>query len=264
MRSILVLIGFFLPIIAMAILLSTYGAVWGLASIVLLTMATMLIVRGIDTGRRWKLWQRLDLEEHSTAQTTLRWTLVLLVGLLFLSQDLGVDIVMGAFLAGIVLRRWSPGDVSTLERKLEAVGYGVFIPVFFVSSGMGLDVQTLVTEPLRLIAFVLLLFAVRGLPSLVLYRRELVRAERWQMALYTATTLPMLVALTSIGQENGLMSAGDAASLVGAGVLSVLLFPPVAEALARRSRSRPAAGADGPPVSAAGGAGPSQHPDPAG
>ena len=143
--------------------------------------------------------------------------------------------------------------MSALERKLDAVGYGVFIPVFFVSSGLGLDVDTLVTEPLRLIAFFLLLFAVRGLPSLVLYRRDLPRAERWQMVLYTATTLPMLVALTSIGLENNLMDEGDAASLVGAGVLSVLVFPPLAETLYKRVLARRSAEADGLPAAAGAG-----------
>ena len=94
-------VGEILPIIAMAILLSAYGAIWGLTSIVLLTLTTLLIMRGIEKGRSWALWGKLNLEEHATAQTTLRWTLVLLVGLLFVSQDLGGDSVMGAFLAGI-------------------------------------------------------------------------------------------------------------------------------------------------------------------
>ena len=85
----------------------------------------------------------------------------------------GLDIVLGAFVAGLVLRQWAPGDVQSLEEKLDAVGYGFFIPVFFVSSGMGLDVDSIAEAPLRLLAFFLLLLVVRGLPALLVYRRAL-------------------------------------------------------------------------------------------
>ena len=105
--------------------------------------------------------------EHATSQTTLRLTVMLLFGLLVFASDFGLDVVLGAFLAGVVLRRWAPGDVDALEDKLDAVGYGFFIPVFFVSSGMGLDLDSIADAPARLVAFFVLLLAVRGLPSLV-------------------------------------------------------------------------------------------------
>src|SRR5829696_8764912 len=91
--------------------------------------------------------------EGSTAQTTVRLTVLLLLLLLAVAEDFGLDVVLGAFLAGIVLRRWAPGDVHALEGKLDAIGYGFFIPLFFVASGMTLDVRSIAEAPGRLAAF---------------------------------------------------------------------------------------------------------------
>jgi Kef-type K+ transport system membrane component KefB len=172
--------------------------------------------------------------EHATAQTTLRWTLVLLFLLLVVADRFGLDVVLGAFLAGVVLRRWAPGDSDMLEQKLDAVGYGFFIPVFFVASGMALDLPSIADAPGRLLMFFVLLLVVRGLPTLLIYRSALPFAQRVELALLAATALPLLVALSEIGLENGSMLPENAAALVGAGVLSVLVFPALAVLIDRR------------------------------
>jgi Kef-type K+ transport system membrane component KefB len=125
-----------------------------------------------------------------------------------------------------------------LERKLEAVGYGVFIPIFFVSSGMKLDVVSIVQNPLKLLILFALLLLVRGLPALLVYRHHLDGNERWQMVFLTATALPLLVALSEVGVESGLMPPENAAALVGAGALSVLVFPLAAVILKKRHTSQ--------------------------
>jgi Kef-type K+ transport system membrane component KefB len=176
--------------------------------------------------------------EHATSQTTLRWTIFLLFALLVIAADFGLDVVLGAFLAGVVLRRWAPGDVDALEGKLDAVGYGFFIPVFFVTSGMSLDLKSIIESPLRLVVFFVLFLVVRGLPALLFYRHDLPMRGRVQMMLLTATALPLLVALAEIGLELGTMLPENAAALVGAGVLSVIVFPAVAVGLAH-SGARP-------------------------
>ena len=84
---------------------------------------------------------------------------MLLLGLLVLAGEFGLDVVLGAFLAGAVLRRWAPGDVHALESKLDAVGYGFFIPIFFVSAGMAIDIDSIGESPARLAVFVVLLFS---------------------------------------------------------------------------------------------------------
>ena len=92
--------------------------------------------------------------------------------LLVIASYFGLDVVLGAFLAGVVLRRWAPGDVHALEAKLDAVGYGFFIPVFFVTSGMSLDLHSITESPARLVVFFVLFLVVRGLPALLFYRRD--------------------------------------------------------------------------------------------
>jgi Kef-type K+ transport system membrane component KefB len=157
----------------------------------------------------------------------------LLFALLVIAADFGLDVVLGAFLAGVVLRRWAPGDVHALEAKLDAVGYGFFIPVFFVTSGMSLHLQSIIESPARLIVFFLLFLLVRGLPALLFYRRELPPRGRVQLMLLTSTALPLLVALAAIGLESETMLPENAAALVGAGVLSVIVFPAIAISLQR-------------------------------
>jgi len=228
-------VGEFLPIAGIAIFLGSQGRLAGLVSLVAMC-AVALALAWLPRLARLPRIQSISREgEHATSQITLRLTLMLLFGLLVLASDVGIDVVLGAFLAGVILRRWSPGDVTALEGKLDAVGYGFFIPVFFVSSGMSLDLASIREAPLRLVAFFVLLLLVRGLPSMVLYRHDLTVRQRGQMTLLTATSLPLLVALASVGLESGEMLPENAAALVGAGVLSVMFFPGLAVALDRRA-----------------------------
>jgi Kef-type K+ transport system membrane component KefB len=226
-------VGEFLPIVAIAVFLGANGAFMGLISLAVVGLVALLFMLVPRLVRHEKIINIITEGEHATSQTTLRWTMFLLFALLLIAADFGLDVVLGAFLAGVVLRRWAPGDTHALEGKLDAIGYGFFIPVFFVSSGMGLDLRAIAESPARLIGFFLLLLLVRGVPALLIYRRELRPRGRVQMMLLTATALPLLVALSEIGLESGIMLPENAAALVGAGVLSVVLFPAVAIAIGR-------------------------------
>ena len=226
-------IGELFPILAIAIFLSVnsrFSALISLAAIALVAAVLAIFPRFVHGGRL----ANIALEgADATSQTTLRLTILLLLGLLVLAGEFGLDVVLGAFLAGAVLRRWAPGDVHALESKLDAIGYGFFIPVFFVTAGMGIDLQSIRESPDRLVVFFILLLAVRGLPMLVVYRRALPARERVQLMLLGSTTLPLVVALTEIGLSTGTMLPENAAALVGAGVLSVLFFPLIATAINR-------------------------------
>ena len=240
-------VGEFLPIVAVAVFLSTQGAFLGLLSLILIGGVALLFTFVSRLARYERIQGILSEGEHGTSQIRVRWTLVLLFALLVIAAEFGLDVVLGAFLAGVVLRRWARRDVQSLESKLDAVGYGFFIPVFFVTSGMSLDLKSIIESPARLVVFFVLFLAVRGLPALLFYRRELPMRGRVQLMLLTATTLPLLVALAHIGLESGTMLPENAAALVGAGVLSVIVFPPVAVSLGR-SGARPllqAPGRDG-------------------
>jgi Kef-type K+ transport system membrane component KefB len=227
-------VGEFLPIVGIAIFLSANGRFLGLFSLIgmFAVAALFSLLPRVHFLARFSAISNSG--EDATSQTTLRLTVTLLFALLVVASDFGLDVVLGAFLAGAVLKRWAPGNVTSLEAKLDAVGYGFFIPVFFVFSGMGLDLQSIAENPLRLLVFFLLLLSVRGLPALLLYRHDLDLNERVQMALLTATALPLLVALAQIGLSTGEMLPENAAALVGAGVLSVIVFPGLAVALHRR------------------------------
>jgi Kef-type K+ transport system membrane component KefB len=231
-------VGEFLPIVAAAVFLSTQGAFLGLLSLILIGGIALVFTFVQRLTRYEKIQAILSEGEHGTSQIRVRLTMVLLFALLVIAAEFGLDVVLGAFLAGVVLRRWARRDVHTLEGKLDAVGYGFFIPVFFVTSGMSLDLKSIIESPARMVVFFVLFLAVRGLPALLFYRRELPTRGRVQLMLLTATTLPLLVALAQIGLESGTMLPENAAALVGAGVLSVIVFPAVAVSLGR-SGARP-------------------------
>lgn len=223
--------GEFMPIVAMALLLSGSGPIEGLfalTSMAVITFLALMVIRRLK-DRDWHT--RLGLSEDSTGQSTLRWTVLLLTGLVLFASDFGLDVVLGAFLAGMVLRQWAPGDRDRLELKLEAVGYGVLIPIFFVDSGIKLDIRSIMENPRPMVALFVLLFVARGLPALFIYRSHLDLRGRWQMVFLSATALPLLVALSEVGVQSDLMSERSAAAMVGAGVLSVLVFPLVAVVL---------------------------------
>ena len=222
-------VGELFPILAISLFLGAYKTWWEaliIASIAGLAFVLAWLSRLLSGTRVAAI---IGENRHATSQSTLRITVVLLVGLLLITQEFGVEAALGAFFAGMVLRRTStPGDNSEFEEKLDTVGYGFFIPVFFVSSGMALDLQSIVENPLRLFVFFVLLLAVRGAPALLVYRKTLALRQRFEMMFLTATALPLLVALSEIGIDSGVMLPQNAAALVGAGVLSVAVFPLVA------------------------------------
>ena len=226
-------VGELLPILAIAIFLGVNSSLAAIISIAAIAVIGLVLASAprVLLGRR--LANLVAEGADTTGQTTLRWSILLLVGLLVLAGEFGLDVVLGAFLAGVVLRHWTPGDTHAFEAKLDAVGYGFFIPVFFVVAGMAVDLTSILEAPARVVVFLVLLLLVRGLPVLVVYRHALALRERSQLMFCTATTLPLIVALTQIGLENGTMLPANGAALVGAGVLSVLFFPLAAVLLHR-------------------------------
>jgi len=171
--------------------------------------------------------------ELTTAQIGVRGAFVLLVAFVAMAEEFGLEVVLGAFLAGVILNAVGRDDLLTstqLGRRLEAVGFGVFIPIFFVTSGIQFDAGALFgsVAAILLVPIVLLaLLVVRGLPAL-LYRSDIDRRSVIAVGLLQATSLPFIVAATQIGVELEKITPAAAAGLVAAGLLSVLLFPAVA------------------------------------
>jgi Kef-type K+ transport system membrane component KefB len=242
-------IGELFPILIIAVFLTRRGHFVALASVALVGLLAVVLTAVPWMARNRAVQRMIRESQNATGQITLRWSLVVLLVLLVIASRFGLDVVLGALLAGLVLRGWTHRmniDTQALEHKFDAVGYGVFIPVFFISSGMTLDLPAITHDPFRLLIFFILLLLVRGVPSLFVYRRALGRRQRLEMTFITATTMPLLVALAEIGEQDGVMLPATAAALIGAGVLSVLVYPLIAVALHRASPAAArAAGASG-------------------
>jgi Kef-type K+ transport system membrane component KefB len=227
------------PIIAISVFLTKREQFVAIGSLLAVGLAAVLLTTAPRIIGDRRLQALIREGQRATAQSTLRWAIVLLLVLLVLAQRFGLDVVLGAVLAGMVLRSWTRNmgvDVKPLEDKLEAVGYGIFIPVFFVTSGMTLDIRAIAADPFRLLIFAGLLLVVRGLPSLFVYARVMPLRQRLEMTFITATTMPLLIALAEIGLQDGVMLPSNAAALVGAGVVSLLIFPAAAAVLNRKAR----------------------------
>jgi Kef-type K+ transport system membrane component KefB len=177
--------------------------------------------------------------QDTTAQIRVRGAIVLLVGFAAIAESLGLETILGAFMAGAILSLLDRDRAMThpdFRRKLEAVGFGFFIPVFFVSSGVNFDLEALLESASNIAMvpiFLAALIAVRGVPAL-LYRGLLDRRQVLIAGLMQATSLPFIVASVAIGEDLGLVGAAEGAALIGAGLLSVLIFPATGLALLRR------------------------------
>ncbi len=220
--------GEFGPIVLLTLVLSTQSTIHNaliLATFVALAVAVAVIaVR--SSKRTLALFQR-TLE--SSSQLAVRWSVVLIFALTFVAFELGLDLLLGGFAAGVIARQMLATDqMPAFDSKLTAIAFGVFVPFFFVVSGMRLDVSALfssVSGVLKVGLFLLLFMVVRGTPALLLYRRVLTARERWALALMCSAQLPLVLAITAVATETGHMRASTAAALVGAAVLSTLIFP---------------------------------------
>ena len=149
----------------------------------------------------WKGWPALQRSFESSSQLAVRITVVLVFGLVGLASQLHLDVLLGGFVAGMITRLALTGhELEVFESKLTAVGFGFFVPFFFVVSGMNFDLQALgsATALAKLVMFFGLFLVVRGAPALLLYRRALSGRERVALAFYSATELPLVVAITTL------------------------------------------------------------------
>ena len=254
------------PIILMALLLGSRSTWQSLVILLAFLTITLLIVRFTDrvqrAGRR--LVEAIHLGGSTTAQTTIRVTILLLVGLCTLAEVFELDVVLGAFAAGFILRYAVPDGDRQLEEKLDGLAYGFFVPLFFVTSGMAIELELTASSLIYLGAFLVLLVLTRGLPvwvaALLERRRDGSRAysvrQSLQIAVYSTTALPIIVAVTQVAVDAGAMSASFASTLVLAGALSVLVMPALGLALssdADREPAAPALAAARGPAEASGG-----------
>jgi Kef-type K+ transport system membrane component KefB len=167
---------------------------------------------------------------HSSSQLPVRISVTLVVFLVYLATKLSLDVLLGAFAAGVVVRLFVRGgdDTEQVTSKLEAIGFGFLIPIFFIETGINLDLHALVHKPKVLLLvplFALLFLFTRGVPTLVVFRRVVDKAQLKALAILSSTALPLVVVITTIGVDEHKMKPQNASALVAAGMLSVLVFP---------------------------------------
>lgn len=230
--------GEFGPIIAISLFLG--GRSFGTASVVLLVfgvIAAAAVIRARRASHR-RLHAFVESTLHTSAQFAVRTVLAILAVMIFLTVQLGIDMLLGAFTAGIVWKLLI-GDADeqtqrSVEAKIDAVAFGFLVPIFFVYTGVKFDLQSLLDHPLAFAWIPVVLVAlllIRGLPSMLAAPEGAGRRERIATGLYGATGLPIIAVATDIGVRQDVLTGTQAAVLVGAGVLSVLLFPLAASAL---------------------------------
>lgn len=233
-------VGEFGPILLITVVLAG-GQPLEEALILLAFVAAAVLVALIAVGSTVRTWPALERTLDASSQLAVRLSVLLIFGLVALAYELGLDLLLGGFVAGLITRLALSGrEVELFEAKLTAIGYGFFIPFFFIVSGLKFDLDALVSTTKTLYElplFLGLFLVVRGAPALLLYRRVLPEArDRLALALYSATALPLVVAITTIAVDGGHMRSVTAASLVGAAMISTFAFPLVALTL-RRGRA---------------------------
>ncbi|HZA59469.1 MAG TPA: cation:proton antiporter [Solirubrobacterales bacterium] len=227
------------PILLITLILSTANPVH--EALIMVAFVGVAVLTGVLAVRSaFRGWPPLERTLETSSQLAVRLAVVLVFGLVALAAELGLDILLGGFVAGMITRlALHDREVGVLESKLTAVGYGLLIPFFFITSGMEFDLDALTsstTAVLKMLMFVVLFLIVRGTPSLLLFRKAIPSLrDRTALAFFSSTQLPLVVAITTIAVDQDRMRSDTAAGLVGAAIISTLVFPLIALKLRRDS-----------------------------
>lgn len=239
-------IGEFGPLIAISIFLG--GRAPGLSTLVLagFALVALLSIWLAFKVPRGAMHRVVNSTLHTSGQFAIRVVFLILSALVALSVVLDLDMLLGAFTAGIVwrliMRDADEADRVAVESKVEAVAFGFLVPVFFIYTGITFDLQALFDTPILFFLLpvaVLGFLVVRGIPSMFAAPEGATKRDRIAVGLMGATGLPIIVAVTAIGVDEGVITSAAASVLVGAGMLSVLVLPIVAMAIRRRSTGAP-------------------------
>ena len=241
-------VGEFGPLIAISIFLGSRQP--GVSTIVLAAFAAIagLSIWLAFRMPRGAMHRFVNATLHTSGQFAIRVVFVILSALVALSIVMDLDMLLGAFTAGIVwrliMRDASPHDREAVESKVEGIAFGFLVPIFFIYTGITFDLHALLGDPVLLALLpiaVLALIVVRGIPSSFAAPEGSPLRERISIGLMGATGLPIIVAVTAIGVDAGVTTPGVASMLVGAGMLSVLILPLVAMAVHRSPEQLPVA-----------------------
>ncbi len=230
-------VGEFGPIILIALLLDPDRG--GVASALVLNAFFLVVIAGIIIARQWRSHRLANLiarTMNTSGQLAVRIAMFLVIGLVYAAEVLKLEFLLGAFAAGIIVGQamkrvpyQHEAELELTRSKFEAIGYGFLIPIFFIVTGIQFQLKTLLDSPSSLAmvpVFLIFFLIVRGLPTLFLHRAVLpAKSDRRALALLAGTELPLVIAVTALGVEAGRMSVELATAMVGAAMISVLIYP---------------------------------------
>jgi len=230
-------VGEFGPIILIALLLDPDRG--GVASALVLNAFFLVVIAGIIIARRWRSQRLANLIARTmdtSGQFAVRIAMFLVIGLVYAAEVLELEFLLGAFAAGIIVGQAMKrvplehrAELELTRSKFDAIGYGFLIPIFFIVTGIQFQLSALLDSPSSLAlvpVFLLFFLIVRGLPTLFLHREVLpATSDRRALALLAGTELPLVIAVTALGVEAGRMSVELATAMVGAAMISVLIYP---------------------------------------
>ena len=232
-------VGEFGPIVGVAVLLTNRDfrlTVLLLVLFVAVAAAAAVLALRVHPPKFVALLRR---HVESTSQLPIRISVLLVIVLVFLAIKLSLDVLLGAFAAGVVVRLFIEGpDRQVISSKLEAIGFGFLIPIFFIESGINFDLHALIHQPKVLLLvpmFTAIFLVTRGVPTWLFFRRVVARGQTTGLAILSATGLPIIVVITTLGVDEHRMKPQNAAALVAAGMLSVLIYPIWGSRLLRRA-----------------------------
>lgn len=236
-------VGEFGPLIAISLFLG--GRNIGFSSVVLLIFVACaaLAIWWAFKGPQGGMHRAVNASLHTSGQFAVRFVAFTLAVLVSISIVLGLDMLLGAFTAGVVwrliMRDAKERDREAVESKIEGIAFGFLVPIFFIYTGITFDLQSLLDSPVLFLVLpvvLLLLLVVRGIPASFAAPAGASRRDRLAVAFFGSTALPIVVAVTSIGVDEELIPSSVASLLVGAGMLSVLLYPILGSLVRRRER----------------------------
>lgn len=243
--------GEFAPLVVMTVLLSGRAPLSSVVMLLFFAVAMGAVFHLARRGTRPWVLRMITNTLNTSGQFAVRLVVLIVGAMVTLSVALGIDFLLGAFTSGllvsVVLRDVEPEEQEVIDKKLAAVAYGFFVPLFFVSTGVAFPLAGLISNHAALAmvpAFALIMLLIRGVPSYFTLPRGTAFSDRRTVALFAGTTLPLVIAVTSIGVDDGVLDATIAASMVGGGMLTVLLFPMLA--LIGRPKDREVIEADVP------------------
>ena len=236
-------IGEFGPLVAITIFLGSNSPIVAFGYLAVFAGVAAFAFFGASHRERPRLVALISASLHTSGQFAVRVVIALLAALVTLALTLGVDFLLGAFCAGmlskVLLRGVPSNEQEFVEGKLEGLAYGFMIPIFFVTSGVMFPLSALLEDARALImvpVFALVILVVRGVPGFFTLDRGATVRDRATVSLFTATSLPLIIAVTNIGVQEGALSTELAAALVGAGMLTVLLYPLLALAVSNTQK----------------------------